>query len=349
MARIAKVFFHALLKRPAARPIAMGPPGWRLGIQGGRMGGTLLDKVERHTRLAGHNRMAMLLFRLGDEQCFGINVFKVREVMRRPPMERMQGVHALLAGSCDYRGQTIAVIDLAAALGYAPLRDVASAHLMVTEFSGSVQGFLVADLERMVHCEGAAMAAPASSLGFGARVNAVTRVDGTLVAVVDVEHVLASIDAPAPELSSRLLREASARALGRRRVMVVDDSGIARRRVLKLLGQMGIECIVAVDGREALDRLLELAHGDPAEAIELVVSDIEMPRLDGYALTRAIREAPELRRLRIVLHSSLSGRFNQALIAEVKADRFVAKFQPDLLAQAVLELLPENSEPAPAL
>lgn len=307
------------------------------------MAGTLLEKVERHTRLAGHNRVAMLLFRLGDEQLFGINVFKVREVLRRPPMERMQGVHELIAGSCDYRGQTIPVIDLAAALGYAPLRDVASAHLMVTEFSRSVQGFLVADLQRMVHCEGAAMAAPASSLGYGSRVNAVTRVDGALLAVVDVEHVLASIDRAPAELSARVQREASARSLARRRVMVVDDSGIARRRLVNLFKQMDMDCVVAKDGREALDRLLELADGDPAGAIELVVSDIEMPRLDGYALARAIREAPTLRRMRVVLHSSLSGMFNEAMIKEVKADRFVAKFQPDLLAQTVMELLPEVS------
>ena len=140
------------------------------------MGGTLLEKVERHTRLAGHNRVAMLLFRLGDEQLFGINVFKVREVLRRPPLERMPGVHALLAGSCDYRGQTIPVIDLAAALGYAPLRDVDSAHLMVTEFSRSVQGFLVADLQHMVHCDGDALTAPSAALGFGSRINAMTRV-----------------------------------------------------------------------------------------------------------------------------------------------------------------------------
>ncbi len=311
------------------------------------MGDTLLEKVERHTRLAGHNRVAMLLFRLGDEQLFGINVFKVREVLRRPPMERMQGVHELLAGSCDYRGQTIPVIDLAAALGYAPLRDVASAHLMVTEFSRSVQGFLVADLQRMVHCEGAAMAAPSSALGYGSRVNAVTRVDGALLAVVDVEHVLASIDRPPAELSAQLQREASTCSLAQRRVMVVDDSGIARRRLVNLLKQMGMDCVVARDGREALDRLLELADGDPADAIELVVSDIEMPRLDGYALTRAIREAPTLRRLKVVLHSSLSGMFNEAMINEVKADRFVAKFQPDLLAQTVMELLRE-ARPASA-
>lgn len=309
------------------------------------MGGTLLEKVERHTRLAGHNRIAMLLFRLGDEQLFGINVFKVREVLRRPPMERMQGLHALIAGSCDYRGQTIPVIDLAAALGYPPLRDVESAHLMVTEFSRTVQGFLVADLQRMVHCDGEAMSAPTPSLGFGARVNAVTRVEGALLAVVDVEHVLASIDAAPAELSGQVQREASTRSLATRRVMVVDDSGIARRRLVALFKQMGIECLVAGDGREALERLLELAGGDPASQIELVVSDIEMPRLDGYALTRAIRETPSLSRLKVLLHSSLSGLFNEAMIKEVKADRFVAKFQPDLLAQAVMELLPEASSP----
>lgn len=304
------------------------------------MGGTLLEKVEQHTRLAGHNRVAMLLFRLGDAQLFGINVFKVREVMRRPPLERMPGVHALLAGSCDYRGQTIPVIDLAAALGYPPLRDVESAHLMVTEFSRSMQGFLVADLQRMVQCDGDRLEAPSATLGFGARVNAVTRVDGALLAVVDVEQVLAGVDAAPTELSLHMQRLGGAHTLAPRRVMVVDDSMIARRRLVELFKQMDIECVVAQDGREALKRLHELAAADPAEGVKLVISDIEMPRLDGYALTRAIREAPELCRLKVVLHSSLSGIFNEAMVKEVKADRFVAKFQPDLLAQAVLELLP---------
>ncbi|MBD8881884.1 chemotaxis protein CheV [Rhodanobacter sp. 7MK24] len=307
------------------------------------MGGTLLEKVEQHTRLAGHNRVAMLLFRLGDAQLFGINVFKVREVMRRPPLERMMGIHELLAGSCDYRGQTIPVIDLAAALGYPPLRDEASAHLMVTEFSRSVQGFLVADLQRMVQCDGDKMAAPPAALGFGNKVNAVTRLDGALLAVVDVEQVLASIDSAPADLSIQMQRLADARVLSPRRVLVADDSLIARRRLVALFKQMNIECIVAKDGREALDKLRKLAAGDPAEGVKLVVSDIEMPRLDGYALTRAIRETPELCRLKVVLHSSLSGGFNEAMVKEVKADAFVAKFQPDLLAQAVFELLPANA------
>jgi two-component system chemotaxis response regulator CheV len=308
------------------------------------MSGTLLDTVERHTRLAGHNRVAMLLFTLGDQQLFGINVFKVREVLRRPPLERMHGVHELLAGSCDYRGQTIPVIDLAAALGYAPLRDVDSAHLMVTEFSRSMQGFLVSDLQRMVHCDGESLVAPSGALGFGARVNAVTRIDGALMAVIDVEHVLASIDSGPAELSAQMQRISDDTMLSPRRIMVVDDSVIARRRLVALFKQMNIECVVAQDGREALEKLLELVDADPADGVKLVVSDIEMPRLDGYALTRAIRETPSLLQLKVVLHSSLSGLFNEAMVKEVNADRFVAKFQPDLLAKAVLDLLPEHEE-----
>jgi two-component system chemotaxis response regulator CheV len=303
-----------------------------------------MDKVEQQTRLAGHNRVAMLLFRMGDEQLFGINVFKVREVMRRPPMERMPDAHPLIAGSCDYRGTTIPVIDLAVALGYPSLRDTSSAHLMVTEFSRSVQGFLVAEPQRLVHCDGESLAAPSAALGFGSRVNAVTRVDGALVAVVDVEHVLATLNANTTELSAPMQRIARVHDLQPRRVMVVDDSLVARNQLVNLFRQMDVECVVAQDGREALERLEALAETQGEESVTLVVSDIEMPRMDGYALTRAIRETASLRSLKVVLHSSISGIFNEAMVREVNADRFVAKFQPDLLAQTVLELMPERFE-----
>ena len=299
----------------------------------------LLDSVESHTRLAGHNRVAMLLFRLGDAQLFGINVFKVREVLRKPPLERMPGAHELLAGSCDYRGKTIPVIDLGVAMGYPPLTAMDSAHLVVTEFSRSVQGFLVADFQRIVHCTGESLESPAGALGYGNRVSAVTRIDGQLMAVIDVEQVLASIDGSVVEISTQLQQAAEQRTITPRRVMVVDDSLVARQRLVSLFKQMQIDCIIAQDGREALDRLMELASGPADGGINLVVSDIEMPRMDGYALTRAIREEPALRRLKVVLHSSLSGGFNEAIVREVGADRFIAKFQPELLAQTVLELL----------
>ena len=299
----------------------------------------LLESVESHTRLAGHNRVAMLLFRLGDNQLFGINVFKVREVLRKPPLERLPGAHALLAGSCDYRGKTIPVIDLGVVMGYPPLTAMDSAHLVVTEFSRSVQGFLVADFQRIVHCTGESMEAPSATLGFGGRVSAVTRIDGKLMAVIDVEQVLVGIDDPAVEISSRLQYAAEQESRRPHRILVVDDSLVARQRLISIFRQMHLDCVIACDGREGLDRLLELANAPDQEGIDLVVSDIEMPRMDGYALTRAIRDSPALRRIKVVLHSSLSGVFNESIVRDVGADRFIAKFQPDLLAQTVLELM----------
>ncbi|HKT27997.1 chemotaxis protein [Dyella sp.] len=298
----------------------------------------LLDSVESHTRLAGHNRVAMLLFRLGDKQLFGINVFKVREVLRKPVMEKLPGMHEWLAGSFDYRGKTIPVIDLATAMGYAPLANVATAHVVVTEFSRSMQGFLVADFQRIVHCTGESLEAPSVTLGFGHRVNAVSRIDGQLMAVIDVEHVLASIEEVATEISPHLQQQAGLRQLPTRRIMVVDDSVVARGRLINLFKQVNIDCIIAQDGQEALELLTNMMESD-SDRIALVISDIEMPRLDGYALTRAIRETPALRQLKVVLHSSLSGVFNEALVRDVGADRFIAKFQPDLLAKTVLELM----------
>ncbi|MCE5231791.1 MAG: chemotaxis protein [Mizugakiibacter sp.] len=303
------------------------------------MATALLDSVDRFTRLAGHNRTAMLLFRLDGGSRFAINVFKVREVLRCPPLARLPTMHELVAGAVDYRGRTLPVIDLIRAMNYPPLQDPAEAHLIVSEFSRSVQAFLVRDVERIVHCDGADMETPGHGLGYGARVSAVTRIDGALVAVVDVEQILAEVNGAQAEVSSRLRNAAQRAEAQPRRVLVADDSAVARRQLVEVLKQMEIECVVAHDGREALAMLREQAALAPEERVALVISDIEMPALDGYALTRAIREDAALAPLKVVLHSSLSGGFNEAMVRDVGADRFVAKFQPDLLAASVLELL----------
>lgn len=304
------------------------------------MRSTIIDRVEEQTRLAGHNRQAMLLFKLGDDQLFAINVFKVREVARAPSLERMPGSKPHLAGSCDYRGQTIPVIDLAFAMGFEPLRENGAAHMIVSEFSRNVQGFLISDFNRIVHVDGGSLSTPAPAMGFENKVVAVTRIDGHLVMVVDVEQILASLEPSEVSLSEPMKRHVEEVTKVTRRVLVVDDSHVARMKILKLLHELNMECIVAQDGKEALE-LLEKQQKDPGgDPISLVVSDIEMPAMDGYALTRAIRESPALRHLKVVLHSSISGMFNESLVREVQADRFVAKFQPDILASAVIDLLP---------
>ncbi|HET7269334.1 MAG TPA: chemotaxis protein [Rhodanobacteraceae bacterium] len=303
---------------------------------------SVLQKVEQFTRLAGHNRMAILTFHLGGPQIFGINVFKVREVMRRPPMEHMPSMHPLLAGSFDYRGDTIPVIDLAEAMAYPPLLNEPAATVIVTEFSLGVQAFLVSQVERIAHYDGADMAAPSPELGFGPRVNAIARTDGTLLAVIDVEQILDGIAQRQSEISPRLQRSASQSGQPQRRVLVADDSAVARMQLNATLQQLHVECVMVRNGAEALEMLESSAR--KGERFDLVISDIEMPKLDGYALVREIRANSAWRGLKVLLHSSLSGVFNEAMVAGVGADRFVAKFQPDVLATTILELLPAPSD-----
>jgi len=247
----------------------------------------------------------------------------------------LPSMHALLAGAMDYRGSTVPVIDLVRAMGHEPIADTSAAHVIVCEFSRTVQAMLVRDVDRIVHVDGATLEAPGSSFGGAARVSAVTRLDGVLLAIADVEQILAEVSECAAGPAVQVPR-AELPSDGRaERVLVVDDSGVARRNVVELLDQMGLTSVIAHDGREAFAWLD--AHRD--EPVSLVISDIEMPGLDGYALCRAIRDDEQLRSLKVVLHTSLSGVFNEAMVQRVGADRFIPKFQPEVLAAAILELI----------
>ena len=304
--------------------------------------GNVLEGVERQIRLAGHNRMAMLLFSVNDggARC-ALNVFKVREVLRCPTITPLLGQNAFVAGSADYRGKTIPVIDMALALGLPPLAGSAQAHMVVTEFSRSVQAFIVGAVDRIVHVDVASVEPPREGM-VGPRINATTRVDGALVMIVDVEQILADVSGVTQALSPTLHGAGSQAGHGRRRLLIVDDSSVARRNMEEIAKRLGLPYTLAHDGAQALEYLRNAAADDVEELPSLVISDIEMPRLDGYALTRAIREDPALARLRVLLHSSLSGGFNADTVASVGADRFVAKFNPDILAKAILELLPAS-------
>jgi len=119
--------------------------------------------------------------------------------------------------------------------------------------------------------------------------------------------------------------------------LVVDDSSIARKQITKVVKEAGAKVVSMNDGRQAYDYLKALADAgeDVAAKFAMVISDIEMPEMDGYTLTAEIRNDPRLEKLHVVLHTSLSGVFNRAMVDKVGANDFLAKFNPDLLAQRV--------------
>ncbi|MEW6169095.1 MAG: chemotaxis protein [Pseudomonadota bacterium] len=301
----------------------------------------LLESIDRSTQLAGHNRLALLLFHLGPRQNFGINVFKVQEVIRRPPLSALPGAHPYIAGVADIRGRIVPVIDLQRAIGAEALGAAGGEHVIVTEFNRSVQGFLVASVDRIVHVDVAQLQPPPAGSGEG-YLTAITRYSRQLVEIIDVEKVLAEVVGGARELSEDL-REA-ARGLDRRglKVLVADDSRVARGQIERVLTQVGVDAILVADGAEALRQLQRMAEQHPVEEqLLMVISDVEMPNMDGYTLTTEIRRDPRLRNLYVLLHTSLSGIFNNAMVQRVGADRFIAKFSSDELAQGVLERIRE--------
>ncbi|MHC1480568.1 chemotaxis protein [Frateuria aurantia] len=308
------------------------------------MRATTSSRTEPFTQLAGYNRLALLTFKLGEGVRFGINILKTREVLRLPQLERMPGMHPLVAGGCDYRGEEIAVIDLAKAMAYPALAGDPSAHLMVTEFNRGRQGFIIGQPDRIIHCRGTELTQPSGILTYNGRVNALTHVDDHLIAIIDVEQILASIEPATEEIPYSIPAPAPGGASTVKPcVLVVDDSAVARRQITRLLDQLNLDYVTANDGALALSLLQERVlqsmpeHG-PA-GFDLVISDIEMPQMDGYTLSRRIRESQVLRGLPILLHSSISGVFNDQLAASAGADRFLAKFAPGELSQTIQEML----------
>jgi len=309
----------------------------------------LLNRIDQRTRLAGHNRLALLLFRLGGQQSFGVNVFKVQEVLRRPPLFQLPGLPAQFAGVSNVRGRSVPVLDLGRAIGHPERDDAPDApgYLVVTEFNRSIQGFLVSEVDRIVNIAVEDIHPP-PDLGVNAsHLTAVTRFQERLIQVIDVESVMAEItharmDMTLPETLTL------PSGVGQQQILVVDDSRVARHQIRNVLEQLQVGATLLSDGRQALDHLLQLhASGEPpATRYAMVISDIEMPVMDGYTLTTEIRRHPGLQELYVLLHTSLSGVFNHAMIEQVGANAFVAKYSPNELAEHVLKRLHETATAA---
>jgi two-component system chemotaxis response regulator CheV len=302
---------------------------------------SILDSVNQRTQLVGQNRLELLLFRLNSRQRFGINVFKVREVLQCPKLTRMPKLNSLVRGVAHIRGKTISVIDLSMATGGKRIENVENSFIIISEYNRSVQGFLVGSVERIVNTNWDAILPPPQGTGDASYLTAVTEIENELIEILDVEKILNEISPLSTDVSDAVKENLSTVGNENKIIFIADDSSVARNQVKKALMNIGLEIEMAKNGKEALDRLKELAAetGNINDKVALLVSDIEMPEMDGYTLTAEIRNDPTLAKLKVVLHTSLSGVFNQAMVAKVGADDFLAKFQPDELATSVQQWL----------
>lgn len=304
----------------------------------------ILDGVDMRTKLAGHNRLELLLFRLSGRQRFGINVFKVQEVIQCPKLTQVPQSHPSVLGIANMRGKTISILDLSHAIGAEPIDDPRDKFVIVTEYNRKVQGFLVDSVDRIVNMNWEEILPPPKGAADGTYMTAVTQVDDELVEIIDVEKVLKEVVGGQDDVSDGIIQDRGD-ALPQH-VLMVDDSSVARNQVTRVLTQMGVEFTTANDGAQALQQLQQwLEQGKDVENwLALIISDVEMPRMDGYSLTRAIREHPQLTHLHVILHTSLSGVFNKSMVDKVGANDFLPKWEPDTLAMIVQEHLRQHAE-----
>ena len=314
---------------------------------------TTQQEIEERTRLAGNNKFELLLFNLGEapgsgqRELFGINVFKVREVLVMPAITELANAHEHLMGVANIRGQIIPVINLPAVAGRLPTKGLNI--LMVTEFGRTDQAFAVEDVREIVRLDWDQVL-PAESSHAGAVISGIARLDGPtadtrLAQVLDVEQILKTV---MPVTTEEINREVVGPELvlpAGSVILAVDDSAVARSVIELGLQAMGVHYIMTKTGKEAWERLQSIsaeaiAAGQSAkDRVAVVLTDLEMPEMDGFTLTRLIKQDPRFKAIPVVIHSSLTGATNENHVKGVGANAYVAKFAPRELAATIRGVL----------
>ena len=309
----------------------------------------LLRRIDARTRLAGANKLEILLFTLGTDsntgrkETFGINVFKVREVMRIPQITRAPDMPPAVEGMVSLRGVLVPVVDLAKYIGIST--DAPPAIMIVTEYNGHTQGFLVGEVDTILRLDWAQMKVPPAMLvaRMGGLVTAVTELnDGRLAMMLDVEKILADT---AQVDDSHLFAALEPLDKTDRTVFYADDSSVARKQVERTLEALGVHGIPSVNGKQAWDELQKIAAqaevaGRPVTSyVQLILTDVEMPEMDGYVLTKNVKGDPRFAGIPVLMHSSLSSDANKQLGFSVGVDEYVPKFEPHRLAEVLGRLL----------
>ena len=305
----------------------------------------LLKSIDARTKLAGTNKLEILLFslglneRTGRRETFGINVFKVREVMRTPPITSAPEMPSSVEGMVSLRGALVPVVDLAKYAGV--VTDTPRSIMIVTEYAGHTQGFLVEAVDTILRLDWSQMKVPPEMLTaeMGGLVTAVTELgDGRLVMMMYVEKVLSETTHYDEESIYRNIKP-----LGDSKVTVLfaDDSVVARRQIQRTLDAMDVKYIEAINGRHAWNELEKIANyalssgQEVSNLVSLVLTDVEMPEMDGYILTKKIKSDSRFAGIPVIMHSSLSGMSNQQLGKSVGVDEYVAKFEPHKLSETL--------------
>jgi two-component system chemotaxis response regulator CheV len=311
----------------------------------------MLESIDARTNLAGTNRMELLLFKVGSKATYGINVFKVKEVMRQVDITSTPDAHEYIAGMASLRGQLVPVVNLVAMCGNPPL--TTPPVMIVTEFSHTTQAFLVESVETIIRVSWSDIRQPPNMLSNGSKITGVTELaDGRLASILDVEQMLHTlsgksdiIDVPDTVVVDHSLPTDI-------RIFFADDSAFARAQLQQILDKLGLKTEFAINGQDAWNKLDAIATITEArgqkvsDSIPIIITDIEMPEMDGFMLTRQIKADPRFHGVKVLVHSSMSESSNRTKGLAMGADGFLAKFNPTDVADALQKFLNAKYKPA---
>lgn len=300
----------------------------------------MLDQIDARTKLAGSNKMEILLFNLGSGEKFGINVFKVKEVCPAGKITRTPNMPNGVDGIVSLRGNVMPVLNLANFMGMAPTEKHQT--MMVAEYNSHILGFLVAAVDRIIRVDWDKVRATEGMLSDkGALITAITELDdGSLISILDVEQILANAFGEA--VVGNVERVDSEHDLC---IFFADDSMVARRKIAEVLDKMGVKHIQANNGSDAWDKLRAMADSASAmqlklhDQIQVILTDAEMPEMDGYVLTQHVKSDRRFDGIPVVMHSSLSSDANRAMGRKVGVDYYVPKFDSLILSSTLRPLL----------
>lgn len=287
--------------------------------------------------------LSLLLFRLHSGRLLGINLLKVNEIIACPPLTKLPSRHPNVRGIAMLRGTAVTVIDLACAIGERGGSSEDDGCLIVTELSRSRQGLHVKNVERIVQCSTRDVRPPPAGSGNRAFITGVTQLDDGIVQILDIEKVLHDIAPPAEEAPvGQLLEHQDEQLLQGRRVLIVDDSQVALQQTLNVLRQLGLDCTAVRSAQAALQQLHD--YHEAGMPFELLVSDIEMPELDGYSLVQEIRRSNDIGGTYVLLHTSLDSTMNTEKARSVGANAVLTKFSAVDLTRATLDAFRQMNE-----
>lgn len=278
----------------------------------------------------------LLLFKLTLQQTFALGTLKVREIIPYQHLTILPQSHPYVIGSTPFRGKTIPIIDMASAVGYRSIQkdEYKKCFIIVTDCQRQLVGFMVRKIDRIIECNWRNIHPAPTAVGRSAYVLGVTEFEKQMVQLIDIEMLLSHIYPTSEDHLHANIDAADRAKLREHRILVVDDSSVARRQLSEALEYVNVPFEVCSDGSTALEMMLKSTDSD--NSIDILVSDIEMPGLDGYELAFEIRSHPKIAKSYIILHTSLSSEISVDRAHQVGANEALTKFDAAELIQGML-------------